>query len=288
MTRIVVGLAALTLSCRPSPGRSGQSAPPPDTLSDIPARTPSTSSGSFAYVDSTGTQLLAFVALHEPIKIRAAACAGVGVLPVRYDRRLSQNYSKDTGRQEASNFRNQAGNVYQAENVFRVVEGKAWPHDTCYLSADSSLLANAVNVHDLGSSECLPDQSARLAAARPRRVMHCWRLGRTPSNAEVLAAQYATIDTNALASLVVMREGSLVFQDMPAVDRGDSGTVWRVDDGGIFSPQVFRILFVAELPHAYVMAIEWEGVEGDYYQLLRADSTDAFRTLTDGYRYHGR
>jgi hypothetical protein len=117
--------------------------------------------------------------------------------------------------------------------------------------------------------------------------MHCWRLGRTPSNAELLAAQYATIDTNALASLVVMREGSLLFQDLPAVDRGDSGSVWRVDDGGIFRPQALNVLFVAELPHAYAMAIEWEGPEGHYAQLLLADSTAAFRTLSDGYRYNG-
>jgi hypothetical protein len=101
----------------------------------------------------------------------------------------------------------------------------------------------------------------------------------------LLAVQFATIDSNALASLVVVRDSSLLVQDFPAVYRGPDESVWRVDDEGMFSPESFAILFVAQLPHAYVMAITWAGAEGESDELLLSDSTDTFRTVIRDYRY---
>jgi hypothetical protein len=142
-----------------------------------------------------------------------------------------------------------------------------------------------VTVADLGSSECLPAQVARLAAARERQVIHCWRLAQTRSNAEIIATQYATIDSNALASLVIVRDTALTWQDFPGVVRDGGNSVWRVDDEGVFSPQNFQILFVAELPHRYAVAIAWAGAEGESDQFLLADSASALRTVVQGYRY---
>jgi hypothetical protein len=102
---------------------------------------------------------------------------------------------------------------------------------------------------------------------------------------ELLAVQFATIDSNALAGLVVVRGRSLLFQDFPAVYRGPDQSVWRVDDEGVFSPRDFAILFVAQLSRSYVMAITWAGTEGESDELLVADSTDMFRTVTKAYRY---
>src|SRR2546430_11410507 len=142
-----------------------------------------------------------------------SVCAGGPVLPARYDRR-QPGQKDDTHRQVASNFSREEG------NVFRLTEGKARPDETCYLSADSALLAKAVGVTPLGLSACSPPQASRLAAAKQRQVVHCWRFARTPRDAEVLAVQFATIDSDALASLVVVRDSSLPFPDFPAVYRG--------------------------------------------------------------------
>ena len=234
--------------------------------------------GTFAYVDSSGTQLLALGALADPSKVVGAVCSRGSVYPARYDRR--QHGQPDNNRRQiVSNFSREPG------IVFRLTRGAARPDETCYLSADSALLAKAVGVTPLGQSECSPPQASRLATSRRRPVVHCWRFARTAPDVELLAAQFATIDSNALASLVVVRDTSLLFQDFPAVYRGPDESVWRVDDQGIFSPGDIAILFFAQLSHAYVMAITWAGAEGESDRLLLADTTNAFRTVITDYRY---
>jgi hypothetical protein len=234
--------------------------------------------GTFAYVDASGTQLLALGSPGDPSKVVGAVCSGGQVLPVRWDRR-QHGQKGDSHRQIASNFSREEG------NVFRLTRGEARPDETCYLSADSAFLAKAVRVAPLGLAACSPSQASRLAVSRQRQVVHCWRFAQTPSDAELLAVQFATIDSNALAGLVVVRGSSLLFQDFPAVYRGPDESVWRVDDQGIFSPGDFAILFVAQFSHAYVMAITWAGAEGESDELLVADSTDMFRTVIRNYRY---
>jgi hypothetical protein len=275
---LTAAVAALAIGCKRSPSVSTVSHSPLDSTKAASQPAPATPPGDFAYADSSGTRLLATGSLSDPTKIRGAICSGGLVLPVRYDRRQGHS-KKDTGRQIASNFDNDGG------DVFSLVRGEARPDETCYLSADSSLLAGAVSVTDLGSSACLPAQLTRLAAARERQVIHCWRLAKTHSNNEIIAAQYVAIDTNALASLVIMRDSALLWQDFPGVLREDSNSVWRVDDEGRFDPHSFEILFVAEFPHAYAIAIAWGGAEGESDTFLLADSTSAFRTVVQGYRY---
>ena len=279
--QLLCAVSALAAGCKPSGGVSRERASAPDPATTQDSQAPQravTLEGTFAYVDSSGTQLLARSSVAHPSKVVGAVCAGGPVLPARYDRR-QPGQKDDTHRQIASNFSREEG------NVFRLTEGKARPDETCYLSADSALLGKAVGVTPLGLSACSPPQASRLAAAKQRQVVHCWRFARTPRDAEVLAVQFATIDSSALASLVVVRDSSLLFQDFPAVYRGPDESVWRVDDQGVFSPGDFAILFVAQLSHACVMAITWAGVEGESDELLLADSTDVFRTVTRAYRY---
>jgi hypothetical protein len=282
LIQLLNALTLLPIGCKPSGGVSRQNASAPDTSTTQAPQGTATLPGSFAYVDSSGTQLLALSPLTDPSKILGAVCSGGSVLPARYDRRQG-GQKDDNHRQIVSNFSHEEG------NVFRLLLGKARPDETCYLSADSALLAKAVGVTPLGLSAglsaCSPSQSSRLAASKQRQVFHCWRLAQTPPDAQLLAVQFATIDSSALASLVVVRDSSLLFQDFPAVYRGPDESVWRVDDQGIFSPGDFAILFVAQLSHAYVMAVTWAGVEGESDELLRSDSTDMFHTVTKGYRY---
>lgn len=79
--------------------------------------------GSFAYVDSTGTHLLALGALGDPSEIRGAICSTGLPLKVRYDRRQGRQKG-DNGRQTVSNFGREEG------DVFRVLDGTAQPDGT--------------------------------------------------------------------------------------------------------------------------------------------------------------
>jgi hypothetical protein len=273
----LIGVAAiLVVGCKPGASAAGDSSV---ILSAAKAPSaPLAAEGSFAFVDSSGTQLLAVDSLTDPSRIMGALCSGGVALPVRYDRRQGRQ-SNDNGRQVASNFRNEKG------DVFRVVQQKAPPDKTCYLSGDSALLADARVVMVREPAECSAAQASRLAAAKARRVIHCWDIASAPMHLEVVAVQFANIDSSALASLAVVGDSAVLFKDFPAIYHGPDGSTWRVDDGGVFSPKDFDILFVAALPYGYVIAITWAGEEGESGELLLADAAGAFRTLTKGYRY---
>lgn len=271
-------LAAVAIAGKASPDVPGASGSPPDTSRAQARHSFAALPGTFAYGDSSGTELLALGAVDDPAAVIGAVCFGARVLPVRYDR-TQESGPGDTGRQVARNFRNDAG------RVFRIGLGTARPNETCYLSADSVVLAGAVSVRPLGLPPCSRNHTDRVTATRRREVLHCWRVAEVPSEAELLAVQFATVDSSALASFVLIRDTSLRFHDFPAVYRGPDQDVWRVDDQGVFSPEDFEIVFVVPLPHAFAMAITWAGAEGGANQFLVADSADLFREVVSDYRY---
>jgi len=207
-----------------------------------------------------------------------ALCSESPALPVRYDRKQAR-HANDNGRQIASNFLNQRG------DVFTVTREKAPPDKTCYLSPDSVLLATARPATMREPLDCSPAQVTRLATAKKRQVIHCWEIATAPTDLRVLAVQFANIDSSALASLAFVGDSSLVFKDFPAVHDGSGEGTWRVDDEGVFSPRGFDIVFVAAMPAGYVVAFTWAGAEGESSELLQWESGSAFRTLAKGYRY---
>ena len=236
--------------------------------------------GSFAYVNANGTQLLALDSLHTPSGIRAAVCSAARVFPVVFVR-LQPRTPTDNGRQTGANFSRDSG------DVFRVISGQAPAQETCYLSADSALLASAAPVSRAGSGACALALLHRIADAKHRDVLHCWPLGAAQPNVQIVAVQFVTVDTSALASVVVADGEKVFFRDFPAQYRGPEEDTWRVDDGGEFSPYGLEILFFCRLRGANVMALTWAGTEGEDSYLDVADSADAFRSLVSSYRYWG-
>src|SRR3989442_15626231 len=87
-----LSVAALAvISCGPSREVSHQNVSARETSgTKRPEATPTISLGRFAFVDSSGTQLLALGPLADPSKILGAVCSRGLVLPVRYDRRQAQ------------------------------------------------------------------------------------------------------------------------------------------------------------------------------------------------------
>jgi hypothetical protein len=277
-TYIICAASILCAACKAAPPASSRNDSAVAHTVVKPASTATLTQGSFAYVNSDGTELLALDSLAAPSSISGAVCPGTGALRVRYDRRMG-GQSDDNGRQVASNFGNEQG------EVFTLTEAKATPDKTCYLSSDSTLIAWARTANTREPSACSSAEVSRLADVKRRKVAHCWTIATLPPHREVLAVQFADVDTNALASLVVIGDSSIVFKDYPAVRRADDQSTWRVDDEGVFSASSFDILFVADSPYGFVMATTWSGAEGEDSELMVADSAGNFRTLSKAYRY---
>ena len=264
--------------CGADRNASGSDKSPPAASTSVEPTAPPLLAGSFAYVDSTGTEVLALASLRDRSAIRGAVCSNGKPFQVHYER-TQQEQKGNTHRQIAQNFRNERG------DVFRLLGGAARPSETCFLTTDSLFLRNAGTVQPLSPTDCLQQQAGTLARIGGREVVHCWRIAQVSWGAELLAAQFVTIDTSALAGLALVQDSILLFYGIPATYRGADEDIWRVDDQGVFSPETFGFLFAARLPTGYGLALTWAGAEGESDKLLVADSTPVAREIVADYRY---
>ena len=234
--------------------------------------------GSFGYVSTDGSEVLALDSIAHPSLIRAALCPRARVHRVTYARRQARRPA-DNGRQVAANLGNARG------DVFRVSGGQALADETCYLTADSSLAAGVLPVGPVTDSTCDGTHVRRAAEIKHRAVLHCWRLGTAGADVAILALQFAVVDTSALASVVIAEGEQFFFQDFPAIYHGPEQDLWRVEDGGTVSPEAFAIPFIGQLRGTHFMGLTWAGAEGEDSFLLVADSARAFRAVRKSYRY---
>lgn len=246
--------------------------------SGLPGQDVGLRAGRFGFVNTDGSEILALDSIANPALIRTAVCARAYVYRVAYARKQAR-HPAGNGRQVAANFGNEPG------DVFRIIGGPAPTDETCYLSADSGLVAGVLPVGTDTGAACKTARLRHAAQLKHRPVLHCWTLGSATPNVEILALQFAAIDTSALASIVVADRGQLFFHDLPATYRGPAADVWRVDDNGTFSPTAFGIPFYGRRGGRFVMALTWAGAEGEDAYLLVADSANTLRAVTKSYRY---
>ncbi len=271
------GTAAAAASSTP------QAVSAPRTLPDLPPRTVGPplqlGEGTFALTDAAGSLLIGLDTLAEPAAARSAVCSGASVVPVTFLRYQPGQEDSAHGRVTAETFTFLRGPLYR-------VAGESPPGNaTCYLSSDSALLASAVPVQSAMSLRCDSALVRLAAAAKARAVEKCWPFGSSGPNVSIAAIQFATRDTEALASLAVIDHGQILFEDYPARYTGPDEDLWRVGDGGAFSVEGIQVLFLARVRGTDLMALTWAGEEGEDADLLAADSSSAFRRIVRVYRY---
>lgn len=233
--------------------------------------------GTFGLVNDSGSEIIALDDLAAPKSIRLALCGGTTAYPLAFARH--QEAPRDaSSRDIADNFANLKG------DVFRVSSGQPRGDGTCYLAPDSALVTTRLPLVRAGLAECEPGVARRIAAVKHRRIVLCRPMA-SAGDLRVVAVQFAFVDTNALASIVVATDTQLVFEDFPARYDGPEASTWRVDDGGVFSSRGFAILFLSRARGVYVMGLTWAGAEGEDAFLLVADSANAFRQVQMTYRY---
>lgn len=276
-------VAAVAPACRGSGGRDAESAPadtaaPTSGVSrgEVPA---GGSYGAFAFADSVGGRLLALSVPAFPDSVGEALCRSGTRLAVRFVGR--QPRAPDTnGRQRASNFDREEGDVYQ------VVGGAARPDETCLLVTPTLLaLGRPVVPRHATDSTCSDADRVRLSSARSRPLAWCATMATVDGQARVLVTEFERQGDSALASLVLVTAGHTTFLDFPAVHVA-GGDTWRVGDGGVFDPSALGVLFVIAGPSASAMAVGWYGEEGESLVLgVTGGPRDAFEPSIRDYRY---
>lgn len=246
-------------------------------IQDLPGATES--HGGFGLPDQSGTRLLVmpWQDRSNPGLLKAALCGGAGRVPVRFDRR--QIESPNDGRARSSNFDKLAG------SVFRVVGNKAEPDAPCFLASEALLAGSTVL--DIAAPEgpgaCL--QPERFATLRDRRVIHCWPIARLAAGQSVVLLEFERRGKDALASLVLVDGARTIFADVAAEFRGVGESLWRVDDGGVLSPEGFTIVCALQRGRWYALGTAWAGAEGRALSLWTSDGDERFTKVVNDYWY---
>ncbi|MBW7476922.1 hypothetical protein K0T92_19575 [Paenibacillus oenotherae] len=190
------------------------------------------------------------------------------VLPLRFLEWQEGNESS-SGRDMAHNFANLSG------FVFAVDKGSAEQDETYYLVDGNEVDVEALlPVKGPNGAAVAEEVKGAVAKAKDRAVSGIWNLAGFGTGEQLYLAQFERRDKDMLFSLVLKRDESLVFMDYPAVLE-DETSVWRVDDGGEVSPDMFSILFAAKTTSGLVLGVEWLGAEG----------TNAFLLLEKGNQF---
>lgn len=245
-------------------------------VQDLPGATDTY--GGFGIPDQGGSRLLVIPKLARPQLLKTALCAGGRRVPVRFAHRQAEDANSD-GRQTSRSFDKLAGNVF-------AVSGKTVdPGTPCFLASDALLAGSAVlsvGAPD-GSGACL--QPGRFAALRDRPVVHCWPLARLGPGKDIALLEFERRGKDALASLVLVDGSGTIFADVHAEFRGAGEDLWRVDDGGVLSPEGLQVVCVLERKGWHALGTAWVAAEGRSLSLWIAEGGDQFTKVVNDYWY---
>lgn len=76
-----------------------------------------------------------------------------------------------------------------------------------------------------------------------------------------------------------------VFADLAAEFRGEGQSLWRVDDGGVLSPDGLRIVCVLQRGDSYALGTDWAGAEGHVLSLWISEGSARFTKVINDYWY---
>jgi hypothetical protein len=234
--------------------------------------------GGFGLPDQSGSRLLLVPALAQPELLKTALCDGGRRFAVQFARRQLAR-AGNNGRQTPSNFDNLAG------SVFTVLTGRVEPDARCFLASESLLAGSTVLVIATPEGAGVCPEPGRFATLRDRPVIHCWPVARMASERQVVLLEFERRGKDALASLVFVDGARTVFADFPAEFRGAGQDLWRVDDGGVLSPEGFKVVCALQRRGWYALGIAWPGAEGQSLSLWISEGSDRFAKVINDYWY---
>lgn len=237
--------------------------------------------GGFAFADRTGERLITIdgeqSSNHSTPYELAIGDSGT-VLKVAFQY-AQQADSENDGRATMYNFDHLAGNVYA------VIEGTAKPNETYFLLSDENGTADSVlPVNSSEKGRAADDRTVTaIEAAKQRAVVQTELVASIGEDSHLFLAEFERQGDDMLASLVLQKNGELLFHDFPA--EYDPGSTWRVDDGGTISAEYFDVMFAGIGENGPIVAITWKGFEGENGFILAQDGGELKETGIQAARY---
>jgi hypothetical protein len=233
-----------------------------------------------AFADEKGQTLLARDVMldkeryseEEKASYHTAAGPGGELIPIEY-LRDQESTGMGTGRDNADNFSNLPGALYQAK------EGSPFLTNQSYFLLPDSLLSSAVPLLAPDGDEPPLSQPVldKASEAKGRAVRWSKKLASTAGGAEIGVILYERLGDEMLYSIVYAKGGSVLFNDNPAAY--DKYSTWHVDAGD--EPGFFEAVLLIESEGGVYLALTDASPEGVSLFALAQDGPDAMRAAEE-------
>jgi hypothetical protein len=238
----------------------------------------------FGFADETGRYILVSpwggaCIITSPGEITAALGDCGKVLPVKYIREQKAG-TNDDARQTMYNFENTSG------YLFEVIKGSAIPNNTYFLARNGSINEQSVvKIQSTNASAVTSRIKDMIEKIKKRKIKNAWNLVRFDAGgpAMICLVEFQGDGVNLLASIVLVQHDKIAFKDYPAKLIGET-EAWRADDGGVISPDMFSILFIARSKSGLLFGLCWAGPEGENETVL-TESGEKLKENGGWYRY---
>jgi hypothetical protein len=232
---------------------------------------------AFAFTDLEGKKAILFDSPDVPIPREMFAVSSSGEL-LSFQRLRKQKASPtNTDRYTAPNFNKLPGWVFQSNQAGN-------PGKTILLVSASFLKSHTiVPIH---SEQWAPLDSItkrRIESTRGLKINRSWVFASFAHDGRIAIVRFFPGRDTVLASLVLFQNEKLVFEDFAGNARDDE-TTWRVDDGGVISPDEFSIIAAFDSSGSLKLARTWAGTEGENDAFL-GERGSIFSVIDEAYRY---
>jgi hypothetical protein len=231
---------------------------------------------AFAYMDGTGKQLLGFDS-NKPNRFIKAIYAPGKALNVKYVKHQNRT-DKDNGRQNEWNFDQDEG------ELFNVAQGKIAGNESVLLVEKGAFQGHEfLKYKPISTGAFAKSVIGKMEKEKKRKVVNQGLIGQVSADVQIGIVEFEkTAGKKPLASLVMTTKSGLIFEDFVGIN--DDQSTWRVDDGGMITPDMLKIIFVTQSKAGYSLGFEWSGAEGYSLKIVQQKGVE-FRSVLESSRY---
>jgi hypothetical protein len=231
----------------------------------------------FGLSNLEGTKIITLGYIENVDLIKSVISPDMKISKVEFsgDQKAHPNYN---GRPSSHKFDQIPGKVFKLNNSTIKKPG------VCLLTSPNFVKGlKLLKVTNMGYSKISNDLLQRIQKEKNRKIVDAWMLAELESEWKIIVVFFESIESDALASLVVLNQETVYFKDFPA--KYDKQSTWRVDDGGKFNGKDFIVLFAYKREKEIGLVYSWFGFEGESLAVIETKDGQTIE-LKNGYIYH--
>lgn len=243
-----------------------------------PAGEGDSSNIAFGFSNESGNQILITSedSLANPSKFSATISKDGKIAETSYNNQKVAT-KDDNGRQIYYNFSNSGGYLFDVKTGTVSNENSVILFSKDFLAGKKFIELNAIETKDIPGVF-----NERVEKDKGRKVIKDKVLVHLDKDRSIYLFEFTIKADSALVSLALITPDKIIYKDFPA--KVDATSTWRVDDGGDFGFDYYKVLAVFEKNNSLGLITDWLGTEGYSIEYMKEDGQQ-FKEVKKGYRY---